>query len=507
MTKKFLSIDELKKVIQKLKQKSKKIVLCHGVFDLLHIGHIEYFKEAKSKGDKLIVSVTSDEFVNKGPNRPAFNFRERLEAISSLGVVDYVVLSSNPTAVNMIKELKPSFYCKGPDYKKKNNDISGEIKNEIKAVKSIGGKVIFTSGKTFSSSKLLNNLDNKNSSSNRNTLSSVKKNFSYNKIKNLIENFSKIKVLVIGETIIDQYIFCEALGKSGKEPVLVLKDVKQEEYLGGAAAISRHLSSFCKKITLLSMVGENKDRLKEIKNGLPKNVEFKFIQKSKSPTIIKKRYLDSLTLNKIIGVDSINDDFLTDKDEKKFNNLLKLNLKKYDLVIVSDYGHGFISEKSAKLICKLSKFTALNAQINAANIGYHSMSKYKNVDCLIVNEKELRHESRDKKGNIEPLIKKFSKKQIIKNIIVTQGVTGSLLYNKKKNQFTQCEAFAENAIDKVGAGDTMLSLISLCLKSNLNKNLSLFISSLGAALSVKSIGNKFALSKIKVLKSISHLLQ
>ena len=86
-------------------------------------------------------------------------------------------------------------------------------------------------------------------------------------------------------------------------------------------------------------------------------------------------------------------------------------------------------------------------------------------------------------------------------------MTGSLLYNKKKNQFTQCEAFAENAIDKVGAGDTMLSLISLCLKSNLNKNLSLFISSLGAALSVKSIGNKFALSKIKVLKSISHLLQ
>lgn len=507
MTNKILSVDELKKVVLKLKQKGKKIVLCHGVFDLLHIGHIDYFKEAKSKGDKLIVSVTSDEFVNKGPNRPAFNSRERLEAISSLGVVDYVVLSSDPTAINTIKELKPSFYCKGPDYKKNNNDITGEIKNEIKAVKSIGGKVFFTSGKTFSSSKLLNNLDDPNSSSNISTLSSVKKKFSYNKIKNLIEDFSKIKVLVIGETIIDQYIFCEALGKSGKEPVLVLKDVKQEEYLGGAAAISRHLSSFCKKITLLSMVGEKKERLREINKGLPKNVEFKFIQKSNSPTIIKKRYLDSLTLNKIIGVDSINDDFLTDKDEKKFNNLLKLNLKKYDLVIVSDYGHGLISEKSAKLICKLSKFIALNAQINAANIGYHSMSKYKNIDCLIVNEKELRHESRDKKGSIEPLIRKFAKNQIINNVIVTQGVTGSLLYNRKKNQFTHCEAFAKNAIDKVGAGDTMLSLISLCIKSNLHKNLSLFISSLGAALSVKSIGNKFALSKIKVLKSISHLLQ
>ena len=496
MPKKIISIEDLKKNIKKLKSKNKKIILCHGVFDLLHIGHIKYFKEAKSNGDKLIVSVTSDEHVNKGPNRPAFNSQQRLESIEALDVVDYVVLSSFPSAINIIKEVKPDIYCKGPDYKNSKGDITGEIKNEIRTVKLLGGKTIFTSDITFSSSKLINNLEEGHLSNRKSALNTVKKNFSFNEIKGLIEKFKKIKVLVIGETIIDQYIFCEALGKSGKEPVLVLKDIKTEKYLGGAGAISRHISSFCKKITLLSMLGEKQEHLKEIKKNLPKNIDFKFIKKTNSPTIIKKRYLDSLSFNKIIGVDSLNDDFLNEKDERLFNKFLKTNIPKNDLVVISDYGHGLISDKSAKLICKLSKFVALNAQINAANIGYHSMGKYKNIDCLIVNEKELRHEMRDKKSHVEPLIKKFSLKQNISNVIVTQGVTGSLLYNKKKNQFNHCEAFAKTAVDKVGAGDTMLSLIALCLKCNLNKNLSMFISSLGAAQSVKSIGNKLALNKV-----------
>ena len=128
------------------------------------------------------------------------------------------------------------------------------------------------------------------------------------------------------------------------------------------------------------------------------------------------------SFHKILGVDSLNDVVLSKKNEKSFYKFLKKDLPKHDLVIVSDYGHGLISNKSANLICKLSKYLALNAQVNAANIGYHSMSKYKNLHCLIVNEKELRHEMRDKKNKIGYLIKKFSSNHTINNIVVTQGV-------------------------------------------------------------------------------------
>ena len=507
MTKKIISKEALVKILPKLKLKRKKIVLCHGVFDLLHLGHINYFQEAKNNGDILVVSVTSDQYVYKGPNRPAFSEENRVKALAALSAVDYVVLSKNPTAIQMINELKPNIYCKGPDYKFHKNDTSGQIKKEIAAVKKNGGKTIFTKGITFSSSKLINKFGETYSSEQKSLMNKIKKKYSFADIKKSIEGFDKLKVLIIGETIIDQYFFCEALGKSGKEPVLVLRDIKTENYLGGAAAISRHLSDFTNKITLLSMVGEKGEFLKEIKRDLPKNISFSYIRKKNSPTILKKRFLDNVSNSKVLGVYKINDDALTKNEEKLFNKKLKKLLPMHDLVIVSDYGHGLISKKTSEIICKNSKYLALNAQINAANVGYHSMRKYKNIDCVIINEKEIRHELRDKNGNIKLLMKRLANSQKVKNMIVTKGIDGSIFYNRKNNKFDLSDAFAKKAVDKIGAGDSMLSVVALCLKFKFDEKLALLIGSIAAADSVETIGNKEAINKIKILKSIEHLLK
>ena len=136
----------------------------------------------------------------------------------------------------------------------------------------------------------------------------------------MIESFNKLKVLVIGETIIDQYYFCEAMGKSGKEPVLVLRDINMEQYAGGSAAIARHLSSFCKSVTLLSMLGEKREFESYLKKNLPKNIKYDFIYKKGSPTIIKKRFVEDLNKRKVLGVYNLNDDLLSKK--------MRLNLTK-----------------------------------------------------------------------------------------------------------------------------------------------------------------------------------
>ena len=297
------------------------------------------------------------------------------------------------------------------------------------------------------------------------------------------------------------------MGKSGKEPILALRDIDTEEYLGGAAAISRHLSTFCKQISLLTMVGEKGEHLENIKQRLPKNVNFKYIKKKNSPTIIKRRFLDKISNNKVLGVYTINDEILSGKNEKLFNNILKKTIPNFDLVIVSDYGHGLISKKSANLICKLSKYLALNAQVNAANVGYHSMRNYKNVDCVIINEKEIRHETRDRNSKIEDLMKSLTDQQNIKNLIVTRGISGSVLYNKKDKKFNSCEAYAKTSVDKIGAGDAMLSIIALCLKSKFNGELALLAASLAAAHSVETIGNKEAINKTQILKTLDNILK
>ena len=156
MRRKILNLTQLQKKIAILKKKKKRIVLCHGVFDLLHVGHIKHLKKAKEFGDKLVVTLTSDRYVNKGPGRPVFNQILRSESIAAIDSVDYVAINDAPTAVNAIKIIKPNIYCKGKDYKNFNDDITGEIKNEIREIKKIKGRIAFTEELTFSSSRLIN---------------------------------------------------------------------------------------------------------------------------------------------------------------------------------------------------------------------------------------------------------------------------------------------------------------------------------------------------------------
>jgi rfaE bifunctional protein kinase chain/domain/rfaE bifunctional protein nucleotidyltransferase chain/domain len=505
--KKILNFNTIKKKLFNFRKKRKKIVLCHGVFDLLHLGHINHLEQAKSLGDVIVVSLTPDRYVNKGPGKPVFNERDRAKVVSSLNIVDFVLINNSPTAKNPILAIKPQIYCKGSDYKNHNKDVTGEIKNEIKAIKKINGKIAYTSGQTFSSSSLLNKFLVGISEKQKKLLSSINKKYNFEKIKIAINNFGKLNVLVIGEAIIDEYVFCDALGKSGKEPVLALKEIKSERYLGGTLAVAQNISEFCNKTNILTVVGEKKEYLNEIKLKLNKNIKMHLINKNKSPTIVKKRFIDYISYNKVLGVYSINDEPLALKDEMKFQKFLKTNLSKFDLVVVSDYGHGLISKKSSQLICKKSKFLAVNAQINSSNIGYHSVRNYQNLDCLVINEKEIRHELRDRSSDLKMLTKKLASRQNINNLIVTSGKNGATFYDSNKNIFLESEGLATKILDKIGAGDTMLALIALCLKSRLDKSLSLLIGSLGAAHSTETIANKEPITKIKILKSIEHILK
>lgn len=504
---KIIKLNDLSPIIKKLKKNKNKIILCHGVFDLLHVGHIKHLKKAKELGDKLIVTITADKYVNKGPGKPVFNQELRAEALSSIQCVDYVSINENATAIKPLSIIKPNIYCKGKDYKNSKDDISGQIKNELAVLKKNKGKVLYTHELTFSSSRTINTATDFYSKSHKKIVKEILKHTNFTEIKRKFQELKKLKILVIGETILDEYIFCEAIGKSGKEPILVLKEIEKKIYLGGILSIANNLSQFSNNVSVISMIGDTRSYSSYIKKNLSKKITLNLMTKKNSPTILKRRFIDAISKNKIFGVYDINDDILEPVDEKKFNNKLNKEIKKYDLVVVSDYGHGLISRKSAKIICKEAKFLALNAQVNAFNVGYHTMKNYEKFNTLIINEREIRHELRDKTGQLNDLIKKLSKDRSVENLVVTKGSSGSILYNKKLNKFFTSEAYAKKVIDKIGAGDTMLAIIALCLQLKMNTNLSLLISSLAAAQSVGSLANEIKLDQIQMLKTLENILK
>ena len=506
MKDKIKQLKELSKIIAEHKSNGQKIVHCHGVFDLLHIGHIKHFEEAKTFGDVLIVSITPDEFVHKGPGRPVFTTSLRLEALAALQSVDYVVANNLPTAEKIIKTLKPDIYFKGPDYKDHLRDITGKINDEEASVKSIGGEILYTEDITFSSSSLLNKYGDLYSQDQEAFIRNITKHNSFDSINQKIDSLKGLKVLIIGETIIDEYVFCEALGKSGKEPVLVLRDLETQKYLGGVLAIARHLNDFCGNVSVLSYLGENKEHSSFIEDNIEKEINLNLLTKSNSSTIVKKRFVDNVDRKKILGVYSLNDNELNENEENIFIESFDQLAKENDLIIVSDYGHGIITSKIANHISKSEKFVSLNAQVNAANIGTHNIRKYKDINCLIINETELRHEMRQREGDIQKMAATLKGLINANYITVTKGKSGVFLLNDSKLPVI-CPGFATQVVDKIGSGDALLALLSVCLYSDFDENLSLFIGSLAAAQSVETVGNSKSVNKILLLKTISHFLK
>ena len=152
---KILRFEELIKEIQVLKSERKIIIHCHGCFDLMHPGHIKYFQAARKMGDILVVTVTPDVYIDKGPGRPAFNQNLRAECIAALECVDYVVINKWPTAEETLKLLRPDIYVKGQEFESL-EDKTGKLQKEYTTLNEIGAEIRFTHEIVFSSTKLLN---------------------------------------------------------------------------------------------------------------------------------------------------------------------------------------------------------------------------------------------------------------------------------------------------------------------------------------------------------------
>ena len=487
------------------KIKKNKVGLCHGVFDVIHIGHLNHFKSAKSLCDYLIVSITQDKFVRKGMNQPLFTENQRADFLRSIKYIDEVYICKSESASDSIKKFKPDFYIKGPDYKINALDETGKIYLEKKLVKKYKGQIIYTNDKKYSSSKIINSKAFSLNKIQSEFIDNLKKKYSLSYISSELKKLKNVKPIVLGELIIDTYCYGNAIGKASKEPHLVLSRLKEESYIGGSAAIAKNISNFTKKVTLISESGNEKKFFKFFKEKLGMSVKSIFFKPYPSYTTIRKtRYIDNVNSYKLLGYYDLPE--VNKKINKiKLYKLIKSNLIKNNLLIVSDFGHNFFDQKIIDLVNNFKGcYKSANVQINSANLGSQSLKKYKNLNALFINEGELRHEYRDKFSSIETLGKLIKKNNKIQNVIITRGKNGAVMIDNK-SRIINVPAFANSSVDKIGAGDSLFAVCSIALSAGIDGYLSLFLGSLSAAESVKFQGNKFSINKNIIERYISYI--
>jgi|SRR3989344_3866759 len=510
LNRKILSVDKLAFKLEDLRRGGNRITLCHGVFDLTHPGHIKHFQAAKALGHILVVTITPDRFVNKGPGRPVFTEMLRAETIAEFQSVDFVAINEWPTAVETIKRLKPNTYVKGRDYIDIDKDETGGIKSEIEAIESVGGTIHFTDEISFSSSSLLNEHFGIYPEKAQEFLREFRKRYSAERVIEMLKTLKDMRVLVIGETILDKYTFVAPIGKPPKGNHIAARLLGSEMHAGGILACANHLAGFCGEVGLLTSIGDDGSE-EFIRSHLMPNINPNFICHSKIPTIIKTRFVENAFLSKLFETYRIDDRPSPDIEKQVIERLSGIfrGSAYYDLILALDYGHGLLTPAVIELICSNEiGFLAVNAQTNTANMGYNLITKYPRANYFCLDDRELRLAFHDNHADVNYLIEQLSVRvNIPGGISVTRGHLGSTTYDSTSRSFYEAPVLSQMVVDTTGAGDAFLAITAPCVARGFPMDLVAFIGNAVGALAVGILGNRSSIEATPLFKFITALLK
>ncbi len=324
-----------------------------------------------------------------------------------------------------------------------------------------------------------------------------------------LEGGRKLKVLVVGETIVDEYHYCETLGKSGKEPILATRYLHSEQFAGGILAVANNVAAFCDQVTVLSVLGRQNGQPDPTEPFIRANLDPKvipvFVYQEDAPTILKRRFVESYPLKKLFEVYMLKHMDENGPEGRAFCAQLEQLAPRHERLIVTDYGHGMLGPEAVDILCRKARFLAVNTQANADNQGFNTISKYPRADFVSLSERELRLEVRSKGRDTASIIEEVARKIGCATMLVTRGREGNVIYDRATGISTS-PSLSNRILDRVGAGDTVLSAASLCGAQGAPPDVVGFISNVVGAFAVATVGHRHPLNLAKLNQHITAIL-
>lgn len=460
-----------------------RIIFVSGCFNILHPGHLRLLRFAKELGGKLIVGVLSDRVANGSAHIPE---HLRLEGVKSNTWVSETFLVDKPIK-DVILELKPQIIVKGKEYLNKYNI-------ELEVLNTYGGKLIFSSGEAiFSSLDLIRkNVAYVNKQFKKHSDEYLDRhNIDKKSLENIIDKFCKLKVCVIGDLIVDEYISCDPIGMSQEDPTIVVTPIDNRKFIGGAGIVAAHASSLGATVDIFSVAGAdiNYDWVKNSLSEL-KITSYILIDESR-PTTLKQRY--KVANKSLLKVSHLHQEPISKELQSSIFNLFKKNLESYDLLIFSDFNYGCLPQelvKSISKICKSSNLIMVADSQSSSQVG--DIGRFSDMNILFTTEREARISLKNREDGLVVLAESLRQAANAENIFLKLGAEGLLLQIKTHNLDVETDklpAFNPNPIDVAGAGDSMLAVSSMALATKASIWHSAYLGSLAAAIQVGRQGN------------------
>jgi rfaE bifunctional protein kinase chain/domain len=466
--------------------RERKVIMCHGTFDLVHPGHVRHLIYAKSKASILVASLTSDAFIEKANHRPFVPQELRAMNLAALEVVDYVVIDLNPKPLENLRAIQPDYFAKGYEYSE--GGIHPKTLEEKEIVEGYGGELLFTPGDIVYSSSAIIETSPPNLAHHKLAFLMDAEGITFNELRRVVTSLSGTKIHVVGDTIIDSYTYCTLIGGNTKTPTFSLKFDRQVDFVGGAGIVAKHMKKADADVTFTTVLGD--DKLKDFALGdlQAYGVHCNAVIDPTRPTTQKNLF--TAGGYRLLKVDSVDNRSISDKIAAAFGRHVADT--KTDAVVFSDFRHGIFNSSTISQLTRAIPLGPLRVADSQVATRWGNILDFKGFDLITPNEREARFALGDQDSIIRPLALDLYRDASCKYLILKLGERGIITYRNPDSNvrsFFTVDSFAEHVVDPVGAGDALLAYATLALVHSKDPLIASILGSVAAAIACEQDGN------------------
>jgi rfaE bifunctional protein nucleotidyltransferase chain/domain len=508
---KILSRERLLALRDKARRDGRALVQCHGCFDIVHPGHVRHLRQARGYGDLLLVSITGDGSFTKRNGQPLIPEELRAEALAELDCVDWVYIEPRPTAADLLAEVRPDVYVKGREYE---SNADPRFQAERQTVEKHGGRVVFSSGDVvFSSSALIAALESAADPYHARLRQLLARpELDGAGLCTLAAGFRGKRVLVVGETIIDQYVLCDQPEVASESPVMTLRPLERRTYDGGAAVIARHVAALGGSPTLLTALPRSPagDALRQRLGA--EGVETLSVAMD-APLPEKQRFL--VGVQKVMKLNNLEPIVIDAARQDEFVALADLAARGTDAAVIADFGNGLFSPALLDRLCPAVRRRApiLTGDVSGRR---SALLRLTEMDLLCPSEAELREAYRNFDESIPTVAWRLVRDTKARNLLVTMGAEGLIAFEPLKDaeqpptppvplarplpetndgrflsrlRSEHVPALVGHALDPLGCGDALLAAATMALCAGGTLLQAAFLGAVAAAAQAQRLGN------------------